>query len=114
MRCQIVLKLPSFYQDRLGTNIGKAEKEVRVLAGSCKLLDSEGEWCYDAGEKRPLFLVSLSSFATRLSFAKTCSGHLHARTAHPENGVSFRFVSLRFVSSRLVSSRLVFKQSPDP
>jgi hypothetical protein len=104
--------MPSFYQDRLGTNIGKAEKEVRVLAGSCKLLDSEGEWCYDAGEKRPLFFVPFPHLQHDYPLPRQArdtytQGQLTPKTA-------FRFVSFRYVSFRLVSSRLVFKQSPDP
>eukprot|EP01046_Picozoa_sp_COSAG06_P061131 COSAG06_NODE_13280_length_1259_cov_1.508936_1_plen_64_part_00 len=35
LRCHLMLKIPSFYQDRLGTNIAKAEIKGRSRAGSC-------------------------------------------------------------------------------
>jgi hypothetical protein len=32
LRHRVCIKMPSFYQDRLGTNIGKVEKESGVFA----------------------------------------------------------------------------------
>ena len=45
VRCQFILKMISFYQDRFGTNIGKTQKEMRFLIVVGQALRRRADCC---------------------------------------------------------------------